>query len=165
MRMPHQPLQAVPVQLHQTDDRIVMTAPMPGLERLDISVTVGGDRVTIRGDYRGSPLDKSEILVSEWTVGPYHREMILPQPVNGRLTNATYGNGVLVLSMPKKTPEARSSHDQFQLEVVEATRGQRVGDTGARTEPTTTQERRQKLEGASRAAGGFHELTAVPTAT
>jgi HSP20 family protein len=144
MTMLHQPLQTVPVQIHETDDHIVLTAPMPGLEPLDISVTVDGDRVTIRGDHRGSRLGRSVILVSEWTVGPYRRETTIPHSVNGRLTKATYGNGVLVLSMPKMAPAGQSRHDQFQLEVVEASRGQRAGHTGARTEATTTLEPRQK---------------------
>ena len=71
---------------------------MPGLEPADIAVTIRGDHLTICGEYRGSRHDQPEILLSEWTVGPYYREVSLPQLVDGELTNATYGNGVLVLS-------------------------------------------------------------------
>jgi len=62
--------QTVPVQIHQTDDRIVLAAPMPGLEPEDISVAVTGDRVTIRGQYRGSRQDQDDLLVAEWMIGP-----------------------------------------------------------------------------------------------
>ena len=44
------------------------------------------------------------MLVEEWRIGPYYREISLPQPVDGNLTNATYGNGVLLLSMPRAQP-------------------------------------------------------------
>ena len=33
------------------------------------------------------------MLVEEWRIGPYEREVSLPQPFDGRLTNATYGSG------------------------------------------------------------------------
>jgi hypothetical protein len=83
-------------------------------------------------------------------MGPYYRDIVLPQPVDGSLTNASYGNGVLVLSMPKVAQGQRASHTEFRLEVVEATRGQRVGHTGSDIQPTTTQEHRQKMDQASR---------------
>src|ERR671922_1418062 len=86
--------QSVPVQIHQAEDRLVLAAPMPGLEPEDISVAVAGDRVTIPGEYRGFPQEQGDLLVSEWTIGPYYRDIVLPQPVDGALTNASYGNGV-----------------------------------------------------------------------
>lgn len=138
--------QTIPVQIHQSDDRIVLAAPMPGLEPQDISVTIAADRVTVRGEYRGSRQDAPEVIVSEWTIGPYYREIVLPQPVNGPMTNATYGNGVLALSMPKLEQGTQSGYTEFQLEVVEATRGQRVGHIGSAMQPTTTQEHRQRME-------------------
>jgi HSP20 family protein len=143
--------QTIPVQIHQSDDRIVLAAPMPGLEPQDITVIIAADRVTVRGEYRGSRQDAPEVVVSEWTIGPYYREIVLPQPVNGPMTNATYGNGVLALSMPKLEQGAQSGYTEFQLEVVEATRGQRVGHIGSDMRPTTTQEHRQRVE---QSAGG-----------
>ena len=140
--------QTVPVQIHQTDDRIVLAAPMPGLEPPDISVSIHGTKVTVDGGYRGSRHDKPDILVSEWTVGPYHREVTLPQPVDGRLTNATYGNGVLVLSMPKAVQGRQGDQTQISLEVIAATRGLYVGHTGSTIQATTTGEHRQKMEAA-----------------
>jgi HSP20 family protein len=136
--------QTVPIQLHQTDDRLVLAAPMPGLEPEDISVSISGNRVTIRGTYRGSRQEQPEVLLSEWTMGPYYRELALPQPVHGALTNATYGNGVLVLSMPKLTPGTQGGYMEFRLETVKDTRGQRIGHTGSAIKPTTTQERRRR---------------------
>ena len=142
--------QSVPVQIHQTDTLIVLAAPMPGLEPQDISVVVAGDKVTIRGEYRGSRLESGDLIVSEWTIGPYYREVTLPEPVNGPLTNATYGNGVLVLAMPVMEQGSRGSYTEFQLKVVEATKGQRIGHTGSDVQPTTTEEHRQKMEQTAR---------------
>jgi HSP20 family protein len=141
----HQTQQTVTVQIHQTDALIVLAAPMPGLEPQDISVALAGDKVTIRGNYRGSRQETGDLLVSEWTVGPYAREIVLPQPVNGPLTNATYGNGVLVLAMPKMERGSGESYTEFKLDVVEATVGQHIGHTGSDLRRTTTEEHRHKI--------------------
>jgi HSP20 family protein len=141
--------QSIPVQIHQTDTLIVLAAPMPGLEPQDISVVVADDKVTIHGSYRGSRQEKDDVLVAEWTVGPYTRELVLPQPVNGARTNATYGNGVLVLAMPKLEGKSADGHAEFQIEVVQATLGQRIGHTGSELRPMTTEEHRQRMEAAT----------------
>jgi len=146
MTTTQQTQQTVPVQVHQTDALIVLAAPMPGLEPQDISVVIASDKVTIRGNYRGSRQETGDLLVSEWTIGPYAREIVLPQPVNGSLTNATYGNGVLVLAMPKLERGSGESYTEFKLDVVEATVGQRIGHTGSELRPTTTEEHRHKID-------------------
>src|SRR5918996_4759040 len=152
MTMTHQPQQTVPVQIHQTDQLIVVAAPMPGLEPQDISVIIANEKVTIQGNYRGSRQEQGTLLVGEWTVGPCFREVVLPQPVNGPLANATYGNGVLALALPKMEQGSQGSYTEFQLEVVEATRGQHIGHTGSEVHPTTTAEHRHKMEQSSRDA-------------
>src|SRR5918998_3625649 len=136
MTMASQPEQMVPVQLHRGQGRLVLAAPMPGLEPQDISVRIHHDRVTIRGEYRGSRHDQPETVISEWTMGPYHRDLNLPQPVSGELTNATYGNGVLVLAMPTLEPGMQEDATEFRLEADTGTRGQRVGHMGSETQPT-----------------------------
>jgi HSP20 family protein len=150
MSMTQQPQQNVPLQIHQTDKLIVVAAPMPGLEPQDISVVVAGNNVTLRGGYRGSRQENGDLILSEWTIGPYYREVVLPAPVNGPLTNATYGNGVLVLSMPKLAERSQGSYTEFQLKGVEATRGQHVGHTGSDIQPTSTEEHRRKIEQSAR---------------
>jgi HSP20 family protein len=146
MTMAQQSQQTVPLQIHETDKLIVLAAPMPGLEPQDISVVVAGEKVTLRGSYRGARQESGDLIVSEWTIGPYYREVNLPAPVNGPLTNATYGNGVLMLAMPKIESGSHGGYTEFQLKVVESTRGQRVGHTGSDVQPTTTEEHRHKVE-------------------
>jgi len=50
MTMASQPEQTVPVQLHRAQGRLVLAAPMPGLEPQDISVCIHHDWVTIQGE-------------------------------------------------------------------------------------------------------------------
>ena len=131
---------ALPLRVYQTDHRIMVAAPMPGLEPSDIVVTVTGDRVTIHGKERGPHQHERALLLAQWAVGPYAAEVALSEPVNGALTNATYGNGVLVLAMPKVARGERGVPAEIRLEAVEATRGERVGHMSRIVRPTTTEE-------------------------
>jgi len=79
-------------------------------------------------------------------MGPYHREVSLPQPVSVELTNATYGNGVLVLAMPTLEPGVQEDATEFRLEADTGTRGHRVGHTGSEIEPTIPTENRPQSE-------------------
>lgn len=136
--------QSVPVRIYQKEDKILLAAPMAGLEPQDISVTIAGNHVIIRGEERGPRQHERNLLVDEWRIGPYYREITLPDPVDGTLTNATYGNGVLVLSMPKERHGRPVSHVDFQLHPVDATRGERIGYSGSEIRPTTTVEHMKK---------------------
>jgi HSP20 family protein len=142
----HLPVQTLPVRVYQSDGRIMVAAPLPGLEALDISVSVSGKTVTIRGEQRGPRQDARDLSVEEWAIGPYERVLELQQPVIASLTNATYGNGVLVLALPKAEAGQGGGETEFHLEVVEATRGAHVGHTGRDLRETTTVAHRRGME-------------------
>jgi HSP20 family protein len=132
--------QRVPVRVYTTDDHVMLAAPMPGLEPPDVSVSIGEGSVTLRGKERGPGQHGRELLLAEWTIGPYEREVELPTAVNGDLANATYGNGVLVVSMPKVPPGQDDVPAEFGLETVGEARGERVGHAGRENRPHTTEE-------------------------
>jgi Hsp20/alpha crystallin family len=72
-----------------------------GLEPGNISVHISEGRGHDTRGGEGPHQHEQNLLLAEWSVGPYHRMVTLPHPVNGVLTNATYSNGVLVIAMPK----------------------------------------------------------------
>src|SRR2546422_11530224 len=91
--------QSLPVKVYRTHDHLTVAAPMPGLEPEDILVEVTEQgQLILHGDRRGSLKEVKEVLLDEWNVGPYHRELVLPEPVDGEHANITYGNGVLVVA-------------------------------------------------------------------
>ncbi len=157
--------QSLPLRIHQTADHIVLTTPMPGLSATDISVRIHGQTVAIRGEYRGPGQEARDLLLAEWTVGPYVREVTLPEPVNGALANATYGNGVLVLSMLKLGRGRPRDDAEFRLAVVETARGQRVGHTGSDNEPMTTEAHQERMAEQQVPAGGDEDGSHVGDST
>jgi HSP20 family protein len=146
--------QMVPVRLYQSGGRLMLAAPMPGLEPENISVTIAGQRAIIRGEYRGPHQEDRDLLIGEWAIGPYYREIPLPEPVDGAHTNATYGNGVPVLVMPKRAAGQDGTDAEFRLEVLAATRGEHAAHALRDHHPTSTADRlRQQEEAVGSAAG------------
>ena len=131
--------QTVPVRIYESGNHLMLAAPMPGLQPQDISISIADHTISIRGEERGPRQDNLELLIAEWNIGPYFREIALEQAVNGPLTNATYGNGVLVLAMPKAR-DALAIDAEFTLEPISATRGERIGHTGSAINPVGTGE-------------------------
>jgi HSP20 family protein len=115
-----------------------LAAPVAGLEPGDITVAIEGKRVTIQGKERGPHQHDLDLLKAEWTIGPFFREVVLPKNVDGSLANATYGNGVLVLTMPKANGREKPTRTEFTLEAIEPTRGERIGHVGHKIQNTTT---------------------------
>lgn len=99
-----------------------------------LCVTINGRTVKISGQQTGPGQDEKDLIIEEWKMGPYCREVELPEAVNGPLTNATFGNGILILAMPKAAEEAHRSVT-FQLEAIDAARGARIGHQGAGINP------------------------------
>ena len=137
------PMQTLPVRIYETQRRIMVVTPMPGLEPGDIEVTIDADRVTLHGRARGPHQHDLALLISEWSIGPYHREVRLPMPVAAELTNATYDNGVVVLCLPKAAAGAAPSRAEITLDAIEATRGEYVGHVGREVTPSSTREHRR----------------------
>jgi HSP20 family protein len=84
--------QHILVKVYRTDERLMIAAPMAGLEPENILVEVTNDsRLILHGDQRAMLKEVKELLVDEWSVGVYHRELALPVPVNAVCANVTYG--------------------------------------------------------------------------
>jgi HSP20 family protein len=120
--------QHVPVKVYRTDERLMVAAPMPGLEPENIVVEVTVDNcLIIHGDVRAMLKEVKELLLDEWSAGIYHRELALATPVNAECANVTYGNGVLMVTLPisEQTLPAR-----LMLDRVSPTHGERKGNAG-----------------------------------
>ncbi|HEY1371725.1 MAG TPA: Hsp20/alpha crystallin family protein [Candidatus Binatia bacterium] len=136
--------QKIPVRVYRGEEHIMLAAPLPGLEPENISVEIAGDTVRIQGDERGPGQRDREMIIEEWAIGPYFREVKLPEFVDAELTNASYGNGILVLSMPKSKDTQANSHASFRLHPVDSMHGERIGHTGTAVHPKAAVEHDKK---------------------
>jgi HSP20 family protein len=136
-------LQNVPVRMWRQKDRLTIAAPMPGLEPEDITVAISADgRLTLHGELRGVFKHDKDVMLNEWSVGGYHRELDLPDTVNAELANLTFGNGVLVIVLPIAKTQRPAD---LTLEGVGQARGQRVGHSGSNITPHSTGEHQDAM--------------------
>ncbi|MBV9690338.1 MAG: Hsp20/alpha crystallin family protein [Ktedonobacteraceae bacterium] len=121
-------VQQIPVKMYRAAERLTVAAPMPGLLPEDIVVEVNSDsHLLLRGELRGMLKDIKELLVDEWSVGGYYRELALPDSVDAERANVTYRNGVVVVALPIST---RTIPAILTLEKVGMDHGEYVGNAG-----------------------------------
>jgi HSP20 family protein len=121
-------IQQIPIKMYRTPDRLMVAAPMAGMEPEDIMVEITGDGVLIlHGALRAVLKDVKELLIDEWSVGNYHREIELPDTVDGEHANVTYGNGVLVVALPISD---QTYPGLLTLQTVGPAHGEHVGNIG-----------------------------------
>jgi HSP20 family protein len=142
----------LPVKVYRGRDRLGIAAPMPGLEPPDISVEITADnRLILLGDIRSFFKGDREVLRDEWQVGGGHREITLPCPVDGLAANVTYGNGVVVVSLPISDATRPAL---LTLDAIGVARGERVGNQGNPPHQVNNFEHLAVAHPKARAAGG-----------
>ena len=90
----------LPVNVYGETHRLMVAAPLPGMEPRNIRVEVDGRRLSIHGDLRGPGQQRKAYIIRQWTVGPSHCIVDLPVPVDATRANATFDNGILVVVLP-----------------------------------------------------------------
>ncbi len=94
--------QHVPVNVYETDEALVVVAPLPGVMADDIEIRVRRGLLTISAAMRtAAPKD---YLLHEWHYGPYRREVELPDRYGGEVA-ASFGNGQLAVHLGRGTPQ------------------------------------------------------------
>jgi HSP20 family protein len=93
--------------VRETDDEVIVTVEVPGLERddLDLSISPGG--LTIRGQKRTEREEKGkDFYASESRYGSFVHTVPLPPGLDVDRATARVKNGVLTVSFPKVAARA-----------------------------------------------------------
>jgi len=97
-----------PVRISSTDDTLVLTAEIPGIQLSDLDLSITGDTLTIKGERRpDETVPQSSYHRRERLMGHFARSVTLPERVDAEKVSASYTDGVLCVTMPK-APEART---------------------------------------------------------
>lgn len=91
----------LPIDAYSTDEELVITAGVPGMEPEDVEITIEGDTLTIKGEIK-APLDNVTYLIQERPYGKFQRTLRLNIPVQADKAEATFDKGVLTLVLPKQ---------------------------------------------------------------
>lgn len=100
-----QDLPPIRLDVDETDQAYAVTADMPGMNKEDIKVQIDGNQVVISAERkRDTEEKKGNTVHSERYWGQQYRAFTLQCPVDETKAEASYENGVLKLSLPKKAP-------------------------------------------------------------
>ena len=91
---------AVPIDIYQTDEDLVVQAVVPGVAPEDVEITVEGDTLTLRGEMKG-PIENVNYVIRERPCGKFQRSLRLNIPVQADKAEATFDKGILTLTIPK----------------------------------------------------------------
>jgi HSP20 family protein len=88
--------------MYETDDSIVVKVSAPGVKPEDVQVSVVGDTLTIRGEFKSEEkVENGQYLCRELARGQFVRSLTLPGVVQADNANAEFENGILTIAIPK----------------------------------------------------------------
>ena len=88
--------------MYETKDDLVLMTEVPGVKEKDVSVSITGDLVSIKGERRfDEEMKEPSVLHLERVYGRFERLVQLPIPVQADKVKATYRDGVLEIRLPK----------------------------------------------------------------
>jgi HSP20 family protein len=90
----------LPVDAYATEDNVVLTASVAGLNSDNFEITVDNDELIIRGEVTSAE-DGANYLLRERFHGKFERRLRVNVPVNVSAAEATYEHGVLRIVLPK----------------------------------------------------------------
>jgi HSP20 family protein len=92
---------APPVDLHETEDRYVITAEIPGLARDDVQIEAHDGRLTLSGTRRERSTRCEQYHRVERGHGTFSRSFQVPQAIDVEGITADLKDGVLTVVVPK----------------------------------------------------------------
>lgn len=105
------------IELFERENQLVIRADLPGLKADDVQIELRDDSVVIQGERQEEHQEEREGFYStERTYGRFYREIPLPGGADTEEATATFRDGVLEITIPRREGETRGR----QLEIQDA---------------------------------------------
>jgi HSP20 family protein len=90
------------VDVYETKDDLILKFELPGVREKDVSLSITGDLLTVRGERSfDQELKNDNSYHVERAYGKFERTVQLPMPVQADRVKAVYRDGVLEVKLPK----------------------------------------------------------------
>jgi len=95
------------IDVHEQDNRLEVTAELPGVNQKDVELRLDDDILTIRGEKRNERKDK-QAHITERSYGAFQRSIQLPFSPDPNQVRAEFRDGVLTIAVPRQEQQDRS---------------------------------------------------------
>ncbi|MFP3866847.1 MAG: Hsp20/alpha crystallin family protein [Desulfobacteraceae bacterium] len=104
------------IDVSESADQVTVKAEIPGMDAKDIDISLSGDLLTIKGEKKSEREEKEENYhLIERSYGSFSRTVRLPVGVEADKIDASYKQGVLTITCPKKE-EVKAKPIQIKAE-------------------------------------------------
>jgi HSP20 family protein len=94
------------VDVYQTDEAITVVAPVPGVSKNDIELSIVENTLTVQGKrHADKQIKNSDYFVQECYWGEFSRSIILPVQIKEEEAEAELKDGMLTITIPKAAQE------------------------------------------------------------
>ena len=94
------------VDISESKENVFVRAELPGMKADEVKITLADNILTLRGEKKRSEESKTEDYHRiERSHGQFVRQFTLPDNLNEEAIEATFADGVLDITIPKREPE------------------------------------------------------------
>jgi len=91
-----------PVDILETKDEVIVKARLPGMSVADLDISLEGDLLSIKGEYKAEEGKDFSYFRREMHYGSFCRQFTLPTSVKADKVVANLDNGILTIKLPKE---------------------------------------------------------------
>jgi HSP20 family protein len=93
---------ALAVDMYETDEAVVVKTALPGVDPEDIDISITGDSLTIKGEFKADEeIEEADCVCRERAYGAFSRSLTIPVSIEAGEAEAEFGDGILTLTLPK----------------------------------------------------------------
>lgn len=103
------------VDVYEDPDNLTVQVELPGMKKDELNISLHQGLLTISGERKeGSRYEGAEVYRGERFLGRFQRTFSLPVPVDGENVKATFVDGILSVTLPKRE-EAKPKQIEVKL--------------------------------------------------
>lgn len=105
------------VNIYENNEKFEIEVAAPGLEKEDFKIDLKNDHLVVYSEKKDKKeeKEKGKVVRSEFRYSSFQRSFALPKEVDVANIAATHKNGVLTISLPKKTEYKENWSRQIEI--------------------------------------------------
>jgi len=93
------------VDVYEDDKKVTLKAELPGVKKEDLDINITEDEITLSGEKKKEEkVEEKDYYRIERSYGSFTRKVALPAEVDSAQAKASFKDGMLEITVPKKAP-------------------------------------------------------------